>query len=143
MVVVGMKELYRDEYFSISVDEEEGFLFYKIYGYPKFSEVIRHGHDELYRIAQAFKKDQKVLNLVADWTLAKILLTPDIRFIATVSYPRLSKAGLRNLVVLLPDDVHVKINLQKTIEFLRPNVFETVKQCSSLEEAREWLRSLA
>lgn len=143
MVVVGMKELYRDEYFSISVDEEEGFLFYKIYGYPKFSEVIRNGHDELYRIAQSFKKEHKVLNLVADWTLAKILLTPDIRFIATVSYPRLSKTGIKNLVILLPDDVHVKINLQKTIEFLRPNVFDTVKQYTTLEEAREWLRTLS
>lgn len=142
MIAVGMKKLYEDEYFSISHDEEEKLLFYKIYGYPKFSEIIRHGHDELYKIAQGMKKSHKALHLVADLTEAKILLTTDIKFIGSVSYPRMAKQGLKNLSILLSGDVHVKINVEKTLEYMGPNVFEHVKLCSSLDEARDWFRTL-
>jgi hypothetical protein len=141
MLSVGMKRLYKDEYISICMDEEERLLYYKIVGYPKFSEVIRDGHDRLYEIALEMKRGHRVVNLVADLLEAKILLTRDIKFIGSVSYPRLAKTGIKNLVILVPDDIHVQINVQKTIECMGSNVFQ-YKPCGSMEEAREWFRIL-
>ncbi len=137
-----MKSLYKDEYISICMDEEDRLLYYKIVGYPKFSEIIRHGHDVLYQFAQEMKKGHKVVNLVADLLEAKILLNQDIRFIGTVSYPRLAKTGIKHLVILVPEDVHVHINVQKTIECMGTNVFRHHNQLSSLEEARSWFNTL-
>lgn len=131
------KHNYVDEYFSILVDEEERLLFYKISGYPKCSEMIHQGHDRLYKISRGMHKERSLLHLVADLTDAKILLTKDIRFIGMVSYPRLAKTGIQNLAILLRDDYHVKMNVQKTIACLAPNVFRTVMLYSSLEQAKE------
>ena len=141
-VAVEIKSTYEDKYFSIRIDEEERLLFYKILGYPKCSEMIRHGHDELYKIAREMQKERGLLHLVADLTDAKILLKKDIRFIGTVSYPRLAKTGIRNLAILLRDDFHVKMNVKKTIECLGPNVFRTVMQHPSLEHAKQWFNKL-
>jgi len=101
------------------------------------------GHDELYKIALEMQRDRPILHLVADLTDAKILLTRDILFIGTVSYPRLAKTGIRNLAILLRDDFHVKINVQKTIECMGPNVFQRVMPYPSLTQAKDWFRSLA
>ena len=141
-VAVEIKNMYEDEYFSIRIDEEERLLVYKILGYPKCSEMIRRGHDELYKIAREMRKERELLHLVADLTDAKILLMKDIRFIGMVSYPRLAKTGIRNLAILLRDDFHVKMNVQKTLECLGPNVFRTVMLYPSLEQAKQWFNKL-
>ena len=104
--------------------------------------MIRHGHDELYKIARERQKERGLLHLVADLTDAKILLMNDIRFIGSVSYPRLAKTGIRNLAILLKDDFHVKMNVQKTIECLGPNVFSTVMLYPSLNQAKQWFNKL-
>jgi len=141
-VAVEIRNTYEDEYFSIRLYEEERLLFYKILGYPKCSEMIRHGHHELYKIAREMQKGRGLLHLVADLTDAKILLMDDIRFIGSVSYPRLARTGIRNLAILLRDDFHVKMNVQKTIECLGPNVFSTVMLHPSLNQAKQWFNKL-
>ena len=142
-VAVRTKEAYEDEYFRIRLDEEDRLLSYKIVGYPKFSDMIRHGHDELYKICRDMQREGKApLHLAADLTEAKILLMKDIRFIGAISYPRLGRTGVRNLAILLTDDFHVKTNVQKTLEFMGPRVFQAVNLLSSLEQARGWFRSL-
>lgn len=130
---------YEDQYFSISAAEDEHVLYYKIKGYPRFSEMIRHGHDVLYRIVRG-PRGRSFIHLIADLTEAKILLTRDIRFIGAVSYPRLAKAGVRNLAILLTDDFHVQLNVQKTVEFMGPGVFQQVGRYPSLEPAMHWLQ---
>lgn len=137
-----MKNLYSNEYITINLEEKDKLLYYKIIGYPKFSEIIRNGHDRMYEFVRQMKKEAVVENLIADLTDAKILLNPDIRFIANVSYPRLAKNGIRNLAILLTDDIHVKINVQKTIEYLGPDVFDHVNTFSCKEDALEWFRGL-
>ena len=142
VIAVGFRKVYEDDYFSIGLDEDERFLLYKIRGYPKFSEMIRRGHDELYNITREMQRSHPVLHLIADLTDAKILLSKDIRFIGTISYPRLARAGIRNLSILLKDDFHVKMNVQKTLECMGSGVFEQVMLCPALEQAKEWFRNI-
>jgi hypothetical protein len=138
----GMKELYTDGYMEIFVNEQEQTLYYKIIGYPKFSEIIRQGHDKIYEIVLSMKDTSPIVNLVADLLEAKILLTRDIKMIATISYPRLSKAGIKNLSILLSEDVHVQINVEKTLAFMGTGIFNNVKLFDTLEEARNWFRCI-
>jgi hypothetical protein len=140
-ILPGMKQLYDDGYISIYVDGQESLLYYKIVGYPKFSDIIHHGHDLLFEIMHK-KKENAPVHLIADLLEAKILLTRDIKFIAKTSYPRLAKAGIKNLAILLPDDLHVKLNVQKTIEYLGTGIFEHLQLFPSPEEAFIWFRSI-
>lgn len=135
---IELVKLFEDDYIAIFIDENEKLLVYTIVGYPKFSEVIRNGHDRIYEIVKHKKNKGSIMNVIADLRLAKILLNPDIQFIAKTSYPRLANAGIENLVILHSGDIHVKINVDKTIEALGPNVFKNVNVLSTIEEAKVW-----
>lgn len=139
----GMNKIYENEYIAILVDDYEKLLVYTITGYPKFSEVIRRGHDKIYDIVLQKRKESPVLKVIADLRLAKILLNPDIQFIAKVSYPRLAQAGVRDLVILHSGDIHVKINVDKTIDALGKDIFHHVNVLSSVEEALDWFNAVS
>ncbi|HTF17191.1 MAG TPA: hypothetical protein VK658_03910 [Chryseolinea sp.] len=138
--VTELKTIWQDDYFTICLDEDDRMMFYKIHGYPRSSDQIRQGHDELYRIAREMHRKCTIRYLIADLTDAKILLISDIRFIGTVSYPRLAKTGIRKLAILLKDDFHVKMNVQKTLTCMKSNVFQQVKLYPSVEPALAWFR---
>lgn len=141
--ISAMEELYHDGYMSIAIQEDDKLLYYKITGYPKFSKIIRNGHDKIYEIVISRKQpDAAVTNIVADLLEAKILLTKDIKFIATTSYHRLAIAGVKNLAILLSGDIHVRINVEKTLEYMGPGIFEHVGLFSNYDEARNWLKNL-
>ena len=139
----GMNKVYENDYIAILVDNDEKLLVYTITGYPKFSEVIRNGHDRIHELVLEKTVQTPVLNIIADLRNAKILLNPDIQFIAKVSYPRLAKAGVKNLVILHSGDIHVKINVDKTIEALGTGIFEHVNVLSTIEEAKSWFATVS
>jgi len=132
-----------DGYMSISVDQEECLLYYKISGYPKFSEIIRNGHDKILVCVKEMKSEKPINYLVADLLDAKILLNEDLEFIAKVSYPRLANEGIKHLVILVSENINVKINVEKTLEYLDPKVFESVKLIENKKSIQKWLKSLA
>lgn len=139
----GMNKLYENEYIAILVQDKENLLVYTINGYPKFSEVIRNGHDRIFEIVLEKANSHPVINIIADLRNAKILLNPDIQFIAKTSYPRLAKAGVKKLVILHSGDIHVKINVDKTIDELGVGIFDHVNVLSSIDEAKSWLNTIS
>ena len=142
MSFIEMVKLFENEYITILIDEKEKLLVYTINGYPKFSDIIRNGHDRIFEIVKENNNTKPIRNVIADLRLAKILLNPDIQFIAKTSYPRLAKAGIENLVILHSGDIHVKINVDKTIEALGPHIFTHVNVLSTIEEARDWFTNI-
>jgi len=137
-----MNDLNVDGYMTISVDKDNRLLYYKIFGYPKFSKIIRDGHDKILDIVEELENSEPIENIVADLLDAKILLNDDIKFIATVSYPRLAKRGVKNLAILVSENIHVKINVEKTLEYLGPDVFECVELFQDKETAKDWFKSI-
>jgi len=137
-----MNKLHDDGYIAIYLNEEDNLLYYKIISYPKFSKIIRYSHNKIFEIVTKRKQSSTVLNMVADLLDAKILLTEDIRFIAEVSYRRLAKAGVENLAILLPEGIHVRINVEKTLEYMGSDIFKNVALFPSDGVARTWLRNL-
>jgi hypothetical protein len=91
---------------------------------------------------EELKNSDPIENIVADLLDAKILLNDDIRFIANVSYPRLAQQGVKNLAILVSENIHVKINVEKTLEYLGTNIFESVELFQDKESAKEWFKSL-
>ncbi|MBC8051435.1 MAG: hypothetical protein H7Y13_00040 [Sphingobacteriaceae bacterium] len=137
-----MEKLYQDGYMTINIEGNDSLLYYKIVGYPKFSKIIRNGHDRIYETVFERKSNRPVTSIVADLLEAKILLDEDIKFIGAVSYHRLAKQGVRNLAILLSGEIHVKINVEKTLEYMGPGVFENVGLFPSYEEALTWFETL-
>jgi hypothetical protein len=137
-----METLYQDGYMTINIEGNESLLYYKIVGYPKFSKIIRNGHDRIFQTVLERKQSRPVTSVVADLLDAKILLDEDIKFIGAVSYHRLAKQGVKNLAILLSGEIHVRINVDKTLEYMGPGIFENVGLFSNYEEARTWLENL-
>ncbi len=137
-----MNTLYQDGYMTISSEPNDHLLYYKISGYPKFSQIIRNGHDAIFEIVSQKKDNLTIINIVADLLDAKILLDQDIKFIGAVSYHRLAKLGVKNLAILLSGEIHVRINVDKTLEYMGPGIFENVGLFSTYEEAGAWLEDL-
>ena len=133
---------YQDGYMAIITEENENLLYYKIIGYPKFSKIIRNGHDRIYQTVVNRKSKQPITSIVADLLNAKILLDDDIKFIGKVSYHRLAKAGVKNLAIILSGEIHVRINVDKTLEFMGPNIFENIGLFPTYGDARTWLYKL-
>lgn len=137
-----MNTLYHDGYMSITIDGGSSLLYYKIYGYPKFSKIIRNGHERIFEFVSQNKNSKPVISVVADLLDAKILLDKDIKFIGAVSYHRLAKQGVKNLAIIHSGDIHVRMNVDKTLEYMGPGIFENVGLFSSYEEACTWLDNL-
>jgi hypothetical protein len=137
-----MNTLYQDGYMTINLEHNDRLLYYKISGYPKFSQIIRNGHHEIFEIVSQKQKSDGIVSIVADLLDAKILLDEDIKFIGAVSYHRLAKLGVKNLAILLSGEIHVRINVDKTLEYMGPGIFENVGLFSSYEDACTWLDNL-
>ncbi|MBC7915653.1 MAG: hypothetical protein H7Y07_16210, partial [Pyrinomonadaceae bacterium] len=60
-----MKAVYQDGYMSINIEEAQSLLYYKIVGYPKFSKIIRNGHDKIYETVLRRKDIKPVISIVA------------------------------------------------------------------------------
>jgi hypothetical protein len=139
---VKMNRLYHDGYMTISLEPVAHLLYYKISGYPKYSQIIRNGHDKIFEIVSGYNNGERVVNIVADLLQAKILLDEDIKFIGAVSYHRLAGLGVKNLAILLSGEIHVRINVEKTLEYMGAGTFKNVGLFSTYQEALTWLDNL-
>lgn len=137
-----MNALYHDGYMSITIEDGGSLLYYKIYGYPKFSKIIRNGHERIFELVSENKSNKPVISVVADLLDAKILLDGDIKFIGAVSYHRLAKQGVKNLAILLSGETYVRMNVDKTLAYMGPGIFENIGLFSNKEDACTWLNNL-
>lgn len=132
------KQLYQDQYASVSFVDTVPCIKLKLSGVPQSSEHYQYIHFKLMDFIYAGAKEYFNLRLLTDNSEAGLVLDEDIDFYETTVVPAMEKAGLRYHAIVLPEKSLLRYVLsQRSLSTKKVKV----EFFDSARRASYWLKS--
>jgi hypothetical protein len=137
-VLESRKQLYHDQYASVTFNDAIPCIKIKINGVPQSSEHYQFIHLKVMDFIFAGKKDYVDLRLLTDNSEAGLVLDEDIDFYETTVVPAMERAGIRYHAIVLPEKSLLRFVLSQRLSSTKK---VKVAFFDSARRASYWLRS--